>query len=76
MGNSKGMPIFNDDELEHLSESDREKLKKDALEEIRTNTDIRELLKTNPEIFKETREVRGIVRKTLKQWVEDKKKKT
>ncbi len=73
MGNSKGMPIFNDDELGHLSESDREKLKKDALEEIRTNQDIRDLLKTKPEVFANRRDVRDVVRKKLKPWVERKK---
>ena len=73
MGNSKGMPIFNDDELEHLSESDREKLKNDALEEIRNNQEIRDLLKTNPEVFANRPEVRDVVRKKLKSWVEGKK---
>jgi hypothetical protein len=73
MGSSKGMPIFNDDELQHLSESDREKLKKDALEEIRTNQEIRDLLKTNPEVFANRPEVREVVRKKLKSWVESKK---
>jgi hypothetical protein len=66
MGNTQGMPIFNDDELNHLSAADREKLKQAALEEIRNNQDIRDLLKTKPEIFKETREVRGIVRREMK----------
>ena len=73
MGNSKGMPIFNDDELGHLSDSDREKLKKDALEEIQTSQEIRDLLKTNPEVFANRRDVRHLVRKKLKPWVESKK---
>jgi hypothetical protein len=73
MGNTKGMPIFDDDELGHLSEADREKLKQDALEEIRTNQEIRDLLKTKPEVFADRQDVRDIVKRKLKPWVESKK---
>jgi hypothetical protein len=73
MGNTKGMPIFNDDELGHLSEEDREKLKQDALKEIQTNPEIRDLLRTKPEVFANRPDVRDIVRKKYKPWVDSKK---
>lgn len=74
MGNSRQMPIFNDDELGHLSKADRARLKQYALKEIRTSKEIRGLLKTKPEVFANRRDVRSIVRKKLKPWVEGKKK--
>jgi hypothetical protein len=66
MGNTQGLPIFNDDELAGLSQEERAKLKAEALHEIKTNKDIADLLKTKPEVFANRREVREIVRKVLK----------
>jgi hypothetical protein len=67
MGNTQGMPIFNDDELGHLNEEERKKLKKEALDEIRNNPEIAHLLKDKPEVFANRRGVREIVRRVLKQ---------
>lgn len=66
MGNTQQMPIFNDDELGHLSKGDRKKLKQEALKEIRTSPEIRKLLKAKPEVFANRRDVREIVRKKLR----------
>lgn len=66
MGNTQQMPIFNDDELGHLNDEQRKKLKEEALDQIRNNPDIAGLLKTKPEVFANRREVREIVRTALK----------
>ena len=66
MGNTQGMPIFNDDELVGLSQEERAKLKAEALREIQVNKEIADLLKTKPQVFANRREVRDIVRRVLK----------
>lgn len=66
MGNTQGMPIFNDDELEGLSKDELKNLKAEALHEIQSNKEIADLLKTKPEVFANRREVRDIVRRVLK----------
>ena len=66
MGNTQGMPIFNDDELVGLSPEERAKLKAEALREIQVNKEIADLLKTKPQVFANRREVRDIVRRVLK----------
>ncbi|WP_342736296.1 hypothetical protein [Bradyrhizobium sp. B117] len=63
MGNTVG--TFNDDEVKHLSEEDREKLKQHTVEQLQTNQEIRELMKTNPKLFTGIQEVRDILKKQL-----------
>jgi hypothetical protein len=63
MGNTVG--TFEDHEVANLSEEDREKLKQHTVEQLQTNQEIRELMKTNPKLFTGIQQVRDILKKEL-----------
>jgi hypothetical protein len=63
MGKTVG--AFDEKEVDHLSESDRKKLKQRAVRHLQTSKEIRAIMGRNPKLFTQIPAVKKILRKKL-----------
>jgi hypothetical protein len=60
-----GVGVFSEREVKHLSTSDRQKLRRHAVQHLQNSREIRALIKSNPKLFTNIKAVKGILRKKL-----------
>lgn len=63
MGSAVG--VFRESEVEHLSPSDRDKLKRHALRHLQSAKEIRAIMKKNPKLFTKNEDVKKLMRRKL-----------
>jgi hypothetical protein len=60
-----GVGAYSDSEVKHLSKSDRDKLRRHAVQHLQNSREIRAIMKSNPRLFTKIKEVKEILRKKL-----------
>jgi len=63
MGN--GVGTFGENEVKHLSPSDRKKLRQHTVQHLQNSKEIRALMQKNPKLFTKIKEVKTILRKKV-----------
>src|SRR5207237_1408287 len=57
-----GVGAFSESEVKHLSTSDRQKLRRLAVQHLQNSREIRAIMKTNPKLFTKIKEIRNILK--------------